>query len=67
MTHPGGGGDMDMFLDSDSDGGGSDRALVFRLFFMILCPLVVAALFSNGLAFLVFYKKPIFRKIISNR
>ena len=29
--------------------------------------LIVIAMFSNALAFLVFYKKPMFRKILSNR
>jgi hypothetical protein len=33
----------------------------------LLLPLVATAVASNCLAFIVFYKKPVFRKILSNR
>ena len=40
---------------------------VFFSFCLLSMPIVLIALFSNGLAFLVFYKKPAFRKILSNK
>ncbi len=36
-------------------------------FLLLAAPLLLLAVLMNGLAFLVFYKKPIFRKILSNR
>ncbi|CAB4058371.1 unnamed protein product [Lepeophtheirus salmonis] len=42
-----------------------------KVLYIIFCgtfiPLVVLSVLSNGFAFVIFYKKPIFRKIISNR
>ena len=40
---------------------------IFLGFLLVACPLVLVALFSNSLAFAVFYKKSVFRKILSNR
>ena len=37
------------------------------VFTFVAIAVVLIALLSNGLAFLVFYKKPVFRKILSNR
>lgn len=40
---------------------------VFLTFLLLVVPLLVVGLVVNLLAFLIFYKKPIFRKILSNR
>lgn len=41
---------------------------IFRLLFPLFAgPLFVIAVAANSLVFVVFYKKPIFRKIVSNR
>jgi hypothetical protein len=40
---------------------------VFLSFSLVTLPILLVALVSNLLALLVFYKKPIFRKILSNR
>ena len=37
------------------------------LFLLLSVPLIIVAITLNGLAFLVFYKKPVFRKILANR
>ena len=45
----------------------ADFSVVVLSFLIITSPLVLVALVSNLLALLVFYKKPMFRKILSNR
>ena len=45
----------------------SDLLSLFLVFAFVAITTVLVALFSNGLAFLVFFKKPVFRKILSNR
>ena len=45
----------------------TDFSVVFLTFLIVTSPLVLVALVSNLLALLVFYKKPMFRKILSNR
>ena len=45
----------------------TDFPAVVLSFLIITSPLVLVALVSNLLALLVFYKKPMFRKILSNR
>ena len=37
------------------------------LFFLLSIPIIIIAIALNGLAFLIFYKKPVFRKILANR
>ena len=46
-------------------GSNSSQAIIIVCFLAVL--IIVIAMFSNALAFLVFYKKPMFRKILSNR
>ena len=43
----------------------TDKAIIIVCFLAVL--FIVVAVFSNALAFLVFYKKPMFRKILANR
>ena len=43
----------------------NDKAIIIVCFLAVL--FIVVAVFSNALAFLVFYKKPMFRKILANR
>ena len=45
----------------------ADFSVVALTFLVLTAPLVLVALVSNLLALLVFYKKPMFRKILSNR
>ncbi len=58
-------------IPGDSDFGrgleGQGSVTLFFAFCFLAIPTVIFALVSNGLAFLVFYKKPMFRKILSNR
>ena len=51
-------------MDVVSDSG---RWNAFLSFCFIGFPILTIALVSNSCAFLVFYKKPVFRKSISNR
>jgi len=39
----------------------------FLLFLLLTVPIIAIAITLNGLAFVVFYKKPVFRKILANR
>ena len=60
----------DVMFDSTSVGGGGaggnwDVPLLW--FFIVGIPVLIVAIVSNSCAFLVFYKKPSFRKSISNR
>ena len=45
----------------------SDLSVVLLSFVIVTSPLVLVALVANLMALLVFYKKPMFRKILSNR
>jgi len=47
--------------------GANHAVSLFFGFSLLAVPTLLVALFSNGLGFLVFYKKPAFRKILSNR
>ena len=53
--------------DTDADASVDDIRKVFWSFCFLSVPIVTLALLSNGLAFVVFYKKPAFRKILSNK
>ena len=54
-------------ISTDDDASQADIRNVFLSFCFLSVPIVTLALLSNGLAFLVFYKKPAFRKILSNK
>ena len=64
---PGGGSSVTPNLEHDQDMEQGGSVTLFFAFCFLAIPTVIFALFSNGLAFLVFYKKPVFRKILSNK
>ena len=51
--------------NTSSSVANNDKAIIIVCFLAVL--FIVVAVFSNALAFLVFYKKPMFRKILANR
>jgi len=56
-----------MDTSTDDNWSKADLRNVFYSFCLLSVPIVTLALLSNGLAFLIFYKKPAFRKILSNK
>ena len=60
-------GSSDIWKENHQESLESDLVSLFLVFAFVAITSVLVALFSNGLAFLVFFKKPVFRKILSNR
>ena len=60
-------GSPDIWKEDHQESLESDLVSLFLVFAFVAITSVLVALFSNGLAFLVFFKKPVFRKILSNR
>ena len=58
---------MHLVASGETAAASADFSVVALTFLVLTAPLVLVALVSNLLALLVFYKKPMFRKILSNR
>ena len=58
---------MHLAASGETAAAAADFPVVALTFLVLTAPLVLVALVSNLLALLVFYKKPMFRKILSNR
>ena len=58
---------MHLVASGEAAAAAADFPVVALTFLVLTAPLVLVALVSNLLALLVFYKKPMFRKILSNR